>query len=502
MTDDSACCGLRPHFNWIVSTCEQGDSSGTGQFCQHLPSCLLEGSPKINYVAAYQYDGANFHLMDESSVGDLSASGIAGNWHDKTGWEKLKSQWHWQGGDWTTKYAPWAKDDGPSGPRGVTPPAGMWVLSAENFYYAAFYMLTQLNLNLVGQGMPGGETCWAWELDPVEGSAGWAPGKNTPGNLNQLYSTNNAQASGCMPLPFMASQMNGFDHEFKFPEEFRDYCSKNPSTDGCQPWKDGSDVSWSGGAGGTQRFENLWDEPYVFVIVVDAKGYWSYRWRPAALGDKTGWPGIERYSAQRIVPARPQPVKDPAGLQTDVRGDVVEAVMLQPSVPPEASCLRSSIEEVNWEFGSNALGSIASEAGSNKPGGKFEGAQNWWSHFVDTQQYHDYPITISGVPTKSVAQQYSCNSPGTFSCQCQLGPSPPPGPSPPAPPPPPLPKCKVGDVVPCPGDPQVNCEGEECCPDGSVCPSAPNDWLTYCPTHHKEQDCTTAGLEDMMEILV
>lgn len=504
MTDGSACCGLRPHFNWIVSTSEQPPNSGTGQFCQHLPSCVLSGSPKINYVAAYQFDGKNFVLMDESSVGDLSGAGIAGNWQQKTGWERAKDQWHWQGGDWTTKYAAWARGKGPDGPRGVTPPAGMWVLSADNFYYGAFYFLSQLNLNLAGQGAPGGETCWAWELDSVEGSAGWAPGKNTPGNLNQLYSTNNAQASGCMPFSGMGSQANGFDHEFKFPDEFRSYCAQNPTSPGCQPWKDGADVAWSGGSGGTQRFENLWDEPYVFVVLVDAKGYWTYRWRPAALEGKTGWPGIEQYSAQRVLAPRPKPVQDPNGLRTDVRGDVVEAVMLQPSVPPEASCLRSSIEQVNWQFGSDALGSIAAQTGDNQPGRKFEGAQNWWSYFVDTQQYSNYPMSMAGLPRGDLPQQYNCNAPGTFSCQCSIGPSPPPpappgpGPSPPSPP---DPKCKVGDTVRCPGDPQVNCAGQECCPDGSVCPSAPNGWVN-CPTRHKTQDCTTARLDNTTILVV
>ena len=28
----------------------------------------------------------------------------------------------------------------------------MWILSAENFYYGAFYMLSQLGINLDGQG--------------------------------------------------------------------------------------------------------------------------------------------------------------------------------------------------------------------------------------------------------------------------------------------------------------------------------------------------------------
>ena len=34
----------------------------------------------------------------------------------------------------------------------MTPPAGLWILSAENFYFGAFYMLSQLGINLEGQG--------------------------------------------------------------------------------------------------------------------------------------------------------------------------------------------------------------------------------------------------------------------------------------------------------------------------------------------------------------
>lgn len=412
------CCGLRPHFNWVVSTCEE--TQGTGQFCQGLPKCVLDGSPKINYVAAYQFDGSEFVLMDDSSVGELSREGIAGDYRKRTGWEAKKAEHRWVGGDWTTKYAPWASGghSGPQGPRGVTPPAGMWVLSAENFYYAGFYMLSQLGINLEGKRNPTGTNCWMWELDPVEGTAGWAPGKSLPGNLNMLYSTNNAQASGCMPMAYGSEQANGFRTNFTFPEDFRGFCASNPEAEGCRPWKES--ISWSGGALGSHRFENLWDEPYVFAIVVDSKGYWIYRWRPAAHAtqQQTGWPGLERFKASRRLPARPAPVKDPRGLRTDVAGDVAEAVILQPSLPPENSCLRASVEQVNWQFGADALGAIANELGQDGPGQPFEGAQNWWSKFSDTQQNQGYPMTIAGVERSEMPSGLTCNVPGTFTCSC------------------------------------------------------------------------------------
>jgi len=409
------CCGWKPHFNWVVATCEPG--LYPGQFCRHLPEGVKNGGAKINYVAAYQFDGEKFVLVEESSVGDISPTQIAGNYQEKTGWEREKSAFAWKGGDWPTKYAPWG--EGPKGPRGLTPPAMMWVLSAESFYYGAFYMLSQLTLNLEGLGHPTGTNCWNWELDPVEGAIGWVPkGEATPGNVNQLYSTNNAAVSGCMPVTYFANQAQGLRKKFSHPEDFRKYCEGNPKAAGCQPWVD--DVMWSGGVHGSHRFENLADQPYVFAVVVDHKGIWIYRWIPDANGE-TGWPGLGRYKADRQVVKRPRRVADPRGLATDIRGDVPEAVILQPSVPPEASCLRSSIEWVNWQFGANALGAMAAELGQNGPGQPLEGAQNWWAHFDNTEQYQDYPMSIAGVPLANMDKAYNCNTPNSWNREaCEM----------------------------------------------------------------------------------
>mmetsp|Transcript_126491 Transcript_126491/g.300407 ORF Transcript_126491/g.300407 Transcript_126491/m.300407 type:complete len:524 (-) Transcript_126491:146-1717(-) len=411
------CCGLRPHFNWVVATCEA--SKGVGQFCWNMPSCLTSGSPKINYVAAYQFDGTNFVLMDDSTAGEISPEGVRGNFWRGVGFSALNSSFQWSGGDWTTKYAPWARGSGPDGPRGVTPPAGLWILSAENFYYGAFYMLSQLGLNLEGKGQPTGTNCWMWELDPVEGTAGWSPGQPLPGNVNMDYSTENAQASGCMPISYTSRQANGLGSEFKFPEDFRATCAANPTQPGCQPSKE--NIHWGGGRQGTQRFENLWDEPYVFAVVVDAKGYWIYRWRPEAYGGhSTGWPGVNRHYALRTLGPRPAPVTDVRGLKTDVKGDVPEAVILQPSLSAEAACLRSSVEQVTWQWGSDALAAMAEELGETGPGTRFEGTQNWWSSFTDTQQNANYPASIMGLEAKNMTETYHCNVPGSFSCDCAV----------------------------------------------------------------------------------
>jgi len=68
-------------------------------------------------------------------------------------------------------------------------------------------------------------------------------------------------------------------------------------------------------------------------------------------------------------------------------------------------------------------------------------------------------------------------------------PAPPsPGPVPTPPPTPNSPSCKVGDAVACPGSP-AGCGGNQCCPDGSMCPSAAANF-NGCPLPKKE-DCTT-----------
>lgn len=47
--------------------------------------------------------------------------------------------------------------------------------------------------------------------------------------------------------------------------------------------------------------------------------------------------------------------------------------------------------------------------------------------------------------------------------------------------------CKVGDNVKCPGS-SVGCSGNQCCQDGSVCPSADPKWK--CCAKAKKEDCT------------
>lgn len=226
-----------------------------------------------------------------------------------------------------------------------------------------------------------------------------------------------------MPVSYTSSQANGLRGSYKFPEDFRAQCASKPEQAGCRPWAE--KIHWGGGQQGTQRFENLWDEPYVFAVLVDAKGYWIYRWRPGAysqakgLSDPssvlTGWPGLERFSASRTLPPRPAPVVDPRGLRTDVPGDAPEAVILQPGLSPEAVCLRASVEEVTWQWGTDALAAMAQEMG----GSDFEGLQNWWSSFTDTLQNANYPPSIMGLEASDMTESLECNTGGSFTCACE-----------------------------------------------------------------------------------
>jgi len=120
--------------------------------------------------------------------------------------------------------------------------------------------------------------------------------------------------------------------------------------------------------------------------------------------------------------------------------------------------------------------------------------------------------TISLAEGVTVKEKSQCNEQPTLNfpwrCEAQGGisdqksclwnsPSPPsptpppaPSPSPPTPSPrPPMPgtRCKVGDPVKCPNS-GVMCEGNQCCRDGSTCPSA-EDSFKGCQSP-KESDCT------------
>lgn len=143
--------------------------------------------------------------------------------------------------------------------------------------------------------------------------------------------------------------------------------------------------------GHTNKFVTSWHMGLPQVL--DRNGFWVYRWRPDETG-ATGWPGISQTSAARVLPSQPRRILDPRGLKTDVSGDTPEAVILIPSLLPEAACTRSSPERADFRWGASALGSMGYEMKDYKPGEKLQGAQNWWAHFVDTHQLQDWLVAL------------------------------------------------------------------------------------------------------------
>jgi hypothetical protein len=74
-------------------------------------------------------------------------------------------------------------------------------------------------------------------------------------------------------------------------------------------------------------------------------------------------------------------------------------------------------------------------------------------------------------------------------------PPPPPPPGPPTPvPPSPKASCNVGDTVVCPAS-TAHCAGNQCCPDGSTCPSASEDFQGCLP---KKQDCVNLAAQGLV----
>ena len=255
-----------PHYSAAHDTTRL-HASGTGHFsalcfCHVLQTHIV----RTSVAQAYQFNGSHFVLQDSSTAGELSEAGVSGSHAARTGWESTKSRFRWEGGegDWPTKYAPWGLGD--SGPRGLTPPAALWVLSADSFYYGTLYMLSQLTLNTQGVGEHA--NCWEWEFDAIEGLIGTVPrGHPLPGNINQLYVTATAQVSGCMPMPGTAAQDNGYARRFSQPQNFQSFCEQNPLAVGCRPWTaEGADIWHGGGYRGTDRFENAENTPYVFAV--------------------------------------------------------------------------------------------------------------------------------------------------------------------------------------------------------------------------------------------
>jgi hypothetical protein len=379
-----SCCGYVPRFNWILSTCQLDPKNRTTQACQHAGANASRLN--VNYLSVYQWDGSGWNIDEASSL----ASGA-----------DLDSMLVGEGppNEWDLKYGPTTNH---TGTNGVGPPAMLFVLSAEEFVWSAFYALNQITVN---RG-PGGEVmkdnCWSsssGEFDFVEAPF-WA-GVVIP--TNRLYFTSTANSGRCIPtaksVPSRyASECNDDQCCLPCNCEFASgapvcFGSKNDigyASLGCTQYNatgflgpgqevillGGSNVSCAnhsgsiGGGGDSSSYFVQPDtpEPMIYAAVVDGDGMTTYRWRSS---QENVWPGISRkYSVSRLTATRPT-----ANVAFGTPCDTLEPCAIhQPACGDDCPLI-----EAGGKFGLNT------------PGGPFavEAAkvgQNWWNLFNSTGQ--------------------------------------------------------------------------------------------------------------------
>jgi len=227
-------CYVEPLFNWIIGVCK-----GTGCACgsSSAPSCgngkcggtctgatvpccfgndvsplvpfYNEGSHvKLNYIASYQFDSGSktWKIQEESAFNTDGSRGVYDLMQQYGGLGKTSAWLAPQPGGsvyWSLGYYPTAV-------KGVGPPGVMFVMSAEEWWGATWYLLNQLALERgPGSGYPnidsshtcknGNDNCWAagnsGEMDFLE------PAWNDPGqastNYTHSYSTQCNQMGRC-----------------------------------------------------------------------------------------------------------------------------------------------------------------------------------------------------------------------------------------------------------------------------------------------------------------
>lgn len=163
-------------------------------------------------------------------------------------------------------------------------------------------------------------------------------------------------------------------------------------------------------------FSQAWKEPRGYIVIIDATGSWVYRLTPSEDGS-TLWPGINRHNADRTVQATLcSCIEGPEGLKTNVDESVPNSVQLSPVLPAEAACARANIEGTNWDFTSNAWGSMMWEL-YGKDRKSEDGPFNFWNYFEDTGQMCDnYSPNIMG--DISVDATGKCRGIPTPGCPC------------------------------------------------------------------------------------
>eukprot|EP01084_Bolivina_argentea_P276042 470897_1 len=349
--DPGCCCNLpgcscQAEFNWIIGTCQ---GIGCGAYSQQNATQKykdLGSQVVVNYIASYIYDNSSqqWHIMDSSSFNTDAKYPPFDLVKPYGGLTNISEAWisPQPGGAaaWTWGYYP-------AGVKGIGPPAAMFILSTDQSFNLAWYMLNQLTLDR-GPAVPypsemcdiTNNNCWAagnaGEFDFLENP--WAGNENNGGaadDYRRMFSTQSNQVGRCFP-----------GEKGQTGTSFGSFASNNyflgspPNT--VQPW--------------------------IWVAVVDKIGTFMYR----IPGDKASdiWPGLTRTTAECTLQQRPLIQPPNNGPPCDDSYEYCATFI--PNCPAD-----------KWG-GENEDGAMNQGCWQNPQQGF---CNNWWTLFDDTNQW-------------------------------------------------------------------------------------------------------------------
>lgn len=415
------CCGYYPRFNWILSTCERDVAKRSTMACKH--SGASHSRMEINYVAAYQWNGSAWKLDPTSSAWHGADSPVnLTDFFVGGGWPQ----------DWDLKYAPTSSNRGTNG---LGPPGMLFVLSAKQFAWSAFYVLNQITVNRGPGGEKFPDNCWSsssGEFDLIE-SPFWA---DVIIPENRLYLTTTADSGRCLPAaknipPAFAKTCNSAPccQQCACGNASGKICYGNPSDIGYQAMGcqhedhpeplgpnqtvftvDGSNTTCgnhfgavAGGGDSSAYFvqPNLdGDVPMMYAAVIDRDGVSMYRW-PADRDDV--WPGLDPWTPDAtLTTTRP----DIMTFKTPCNDSSEPCGIYEPSCHGDCPVI-----EAGNVFGLDQSGGpYAAEAAKQ--------GMNWWHLFNSTGQIAGR-VSKTGIPYSSPVPHFTPKLP--FNCTGSCG---------------------------------------------------------------------------------
>ena len=302
---DNPGCYVEPRFNWIIGACQGSSCNGIYNDVYDSTGKILVNTSNLrpyknvgtrlvlNYVAAYNYNVKTGEwVMDSESSFNVDAK--------KKPYDVMKPYGGLNKSDaWLVPQVggsvQWGWGFHPIGVKGVGPLSYldgspdmsgrsggmMFVLSTEESYNFAWYMLNQVNLDR-GAGSPPCEykgkkypNCWnagnSGEIDFLESPFG--ANKAFIDNYSRLYLNNINQFGRCFPS-MLGALSGGWGGNWE----------RSTMMTGTNPMED--------------------PKPFVYVAVVDKIGVFVYR----IPGDEIGgiWEGLERKTAEMYVDGKPK----------------------------------------------------------------------------------------------------------------------------------------------------------------------------------------------------